>query len=725
MSVRYMMRVVCGVAASHALHQLARVLTLLGALALAACATDEARIGGAAGEWPVYGGSEWGDRYSQLDQINRLNVGELRQVWRYDAEPGGLQTSPLMIGGVLYAMTPTQDVIALDAASGKLLWRYDSGAPGEQPVRGLSAWTDGAERRLFTSHGVYLIALDMATGEPIDGFGEHGKLDLRQDLGRDPDTLATYLTSPGVVYRDLIIVGFRTSETRPAAPGAVRAYDVRTGERRWTFNLIPRPGERGYETWPLEVWRTAGGANAWAGMVLDKTRGIVYVPTGSAVDDFYGADRKGDNLYANSLVALDANTGRRLWHFQGVHHDILDRDFASPPALLTVKHGRKRIDAVAQPSKQGFVFVFDRVTGEPLFPIEERPVSISDVPGEQSSTTQPFPLKPAPFARQTLTADMLTRRTPEAHAAAREAFSRMRSDGPFAALTVGKQTVVFPGFDGGAEWGGAAVDRERGVIYINSNDIAWTGGLIETSPSADRGGAVYQQHCAVCHGVEREGAPPAFPRLVGISSRLADSEIARVIIEGKGRMPGFPHLQGLDLEPLLAFLRDSPERPQREVSAPAPAPSDQPKYRFTAYRKFLDPDGYPAVAPPWGTLNAIDLNTGEYLWTEPLGEYPELTAKGMVPTGTENYGGPIVTAGGLVIIGATIYDRKIRAFDSRSGRLLWHADLPFAGVATPITYMAGGRQFIVIATSGQREAKGPQGSAYVAFALPARARSAP
>lgn len=693
--------------------------SLAALAALSACVTGGGReAADRDGDWPVYGGSAAGDRFSGLDQIDASNVARLEQVWRFDAGEGGLQTSPLVIGGVLYAVTAAQKTVALDAATGALLWEYAPDAPGEQPVRGVSFWTDGHERRLFTSSGFHLVALDAATGRPILGFGEAGRVDLREHLGREPSDIAAFLTTPGVIHRDLIITGFRTGENRPAAPGAVRAYDVRTGQLRWTFNLIPKPGEAGHETWPAGAAEDAGGANAWAGMVLDAERGIVYVPTGSAVDDFYGGDRVGDNLFANSLVALDANTGKRLWHFQGVHHDVLDRDFPSPPVLLTVTHGGRRIDAVAQTSKQGFVFVFDRVTGKPLFPIEERPVPASDVPGEKASPTQPFALEPAPYARQSLSEDLLTTRTPAARAAALAAFAQMRHGGPFTPLTVGSKTIVFPGYDGGAEWGGPAVDRRRGVLYVNSNDIAWTGELAEArAASGDPGAAIYEAQCAACHGMRMEGAPPDFPRLSDARARLTREQVAEVIVRGKGRMPGFPHLEADELAILVGHVLGEPAGDKREAAA---QPGGTARYRFTGYHKFLDPDGYPAVAPPWGTLSAIDLNTGEYRWKVPLGEYPELAAMGLRDTGSENYGGPIVTAGGLVVIGATIYDRRIRAFDSGTGRLLWQAPLPFAGTATPITYMAGGRQLIVIATSGARDAGGPKGSAYVAFGLPLR-----
>lgn len=698
------------------------MVSLAGCL-IASCAGDVARdashgSNSSAQDWPAYGGGN-ADRFSPLTQLTPANVARLEEAWRFDSGSGGLQTSPLVIGRTLYGYTTTQAVFALDATTGRSLWTSNLGAEGRQPARGLSYWRDGTDERLFAGVMQDLWALDPRTGEPIRTFGDNGRVDLRRGLNEDDASNVTYLTSPGVVYRDLIIVGFRTSETRPAAPGAVRAYDVRTGAMKWIFHLIPRPGEHGHDTWPADAWKTAGGANAWAGLVVDEANGIVFVPTGSAVNDFYGADRTGDNLFANSLVALDAKTGKRLWHFQGVHHDIWDRDFPSPPVLLTVERDGRRIDAVAQTSKQGYVFVFERRTGRPLFPIEERPAPRSAAPGEYVSPTQPLPLAPEPFARQRLTADMLTKRTPQARAAALEAFGKFHNEGPFTPLTVDRQTVVFPGFDGGAEWGGPAVDPRRGILYVNSNDIAWTGGLIKTDAALATSAAIYQSQCAVCHGVDRTGSPPELPSLVGIGARMSAPDILAIVYQGRGRMPAFPNVPLDAAVALVDYLNGAgkPASDKSEVEGTTPSRS-LPSYQFTGYKKFLDPDGYPAVAPPWGTLSAIDLNDGRYLWKIPLGEYPALVAQGMRDTGSENYGGPIVTAAGVLFIGATIYDRKFRAIDAATGERLWETTLPFAGNATPVTYMIDGRQYVVIAASGARDRAGPQGSAYIAFALP-------
>lgn len=695
-------------------------------------------------DWPVYNGGVNGDHYSPLTQINRSNVHQLKVAWTFDThEKGGLQANPLVIGRILYAYTPSQKVIALDATTGKVIWIFDPGTPGTQPTRGLSYWTDGKNSILFAGALTNLYALDPATGKPILSFGDEGKIDLRKGL-TNGDYTATFaaLTTPGVIFKDTIIVGFRAPEAEPALHGDIRAFDVHTGGLRWSFHTIPHPGEYGYETWPKDAWKITGAANNWAGMSLDEKRGILYAPTGSAVTDFYGYDRAGDDLFADTLLALDANTGRRIWHFQDVHHDIWDRDFPSPPALVTVHRDGKAIEAVVQTTKQGFVFLFDRANGKPLFPIEEKAFPASNVPGEATSPTQPVPQLPLPYARQLLTADMLTTRTPEAHAWAEEQFKTFRSEGQFVPFSVDKQTVVFPGYDGGAEWGGPAVDPRNGVIYINANDVAWTGGLTANAAGGDAGANLYQSQCSMCHGADRKGSPPAFPSLIDVDKRLSDASISDLIHNGKARMPSFPGVTGERLTAILDFLKadpgamnttqiDSAQQASAGASARTTseetssksemgngAPAVEARYHFTGYRKFLDPDGYPAIIPPWGTLNAIDLNTGKYLWKIPLGEYPELAAKGMKGTGSENYGGPIVTAGGLVIVSATIYDRKIRAFDSQTGKLLWESELPYAGNATPATYMIGGKQYVVIAASGARNPNGPQGAAYVAFALP-------
>jgi quinoprotein glucose dehydrogenase len=664
-------------------------------------------------DWPAYGGAPENDHYSSLAQINRRNVKRLEVAWSFDTgEAGGLQTSPLEVDGVLYGITPTQKVFALDAATGKLFWKFDSGIRGTQPDRGLAYWTDGKDKRILVGVMNFVYALDAVTGTPVAGFGKDGRIDLRDDLGRDPSTLSIYLTSPGVIYKDLLIVGGREPETLPAPPGDIRAYDVRTGKLRWSFHTIPHPGEFGYDTWPKEAWKSSGAANNWTGMSLDAQRGIVYVPTGSAAMDFYGADRLGDDLFGDCLLALNAETGERIWHFQEVRHDIWDRDLPAPPALLTVKRDGKRVDAIAQTTKQGFVYVFERANGKPLFPIEYKKFPASDVPGEVAATEQPVPTKPAPFARQTISEDALTTRTPEAHQWALERFRKFRSEGQFVPFSVGKDTVVFPGFDGGAEWGGPAVDRETGIIYVNANEVAWTGALTEnTGEGSVR--SIYLNQCGVCHGEKMEGSPPAIPSLVGAVDRNTPAEVTAIIKNGKGRMQGFPNLTEEQVFALVNYISTGESK---ELTSTGPVPLSM-KYRFTGYHKFLDPEGYPAIAPPWGTLTAINVNTGEQVWKILLGEYPELAAKGQDKTGSENYGGPVVTAGGLLFIGASNFDQKFRAFDKATGKLLWETKLPFSGNATPITYEVNGLQFVVIAAGGGKDPRSGSGGVYVAFAL--------
>lgn len=678
-------------------------------------------------DWPVYGGTSENNHFSGLTQINRKNVKRLRIAWTFDTEEsGGLQTSPIVVDGVLYGLTPSQKVFALNAATGKLLWKFDSGVRGTQPDRGLAYWSDGGGGRILVGVMNFVYALDAPTGKTIASFGKDGRIDLREDLDRDPVTQSIYMTSPAVIYKDLMIVGGREAETLPASFGDVRAYDVRNGKLRWSFHTIPRPGEAGYETWPKEAWKTSGAANNWTGMTVDAVRGIVYVPTGSAAFDFYGADRIGDDLFADCLIALNAETGERIWHFQGVKHDLWDRDFPAPPVLLTVDREGKKVDAVAQTAKQGFVFLFDRTNGKPLFPLECRNYPPSDVPGEAAAPQQCLPTKPAPFARQLLTESLLSVRTAEVHDWALGKFRAFRSEGQFVPFSVGKDTVIFPGFDGGAEWGGAAADPETGILYVNANDVAWTGALAENTPSENTGNtpkAFYVSQCAVCHGENMAGSPPAIPSLVGIGDRKSGAEITATVRNGKGRMPGFSNLTDDQIAGLLSYLTNPGakesvvrENENKELVTAEPQPAAM-KYHFTGYRKFLDPDGYPAVAPPWGTLSAINLNTGEYAWKIPLGEYPELAAQGLRNTGTENYGGPVVTAGGLVFIGATNFDKKFRAFDKSTGALLWETTLPFAGNATPATYEVNGKQFVVIAAGGGKDLKSKSGGVYVAFAV--------
>jgi len=662
-------------------------------------------------DWPVNGGVD-NIRYSPLTEITKDNVGQLEVAWTYDSqdafEGSEMQSNPIVVDGVLYATTPTLKVIALDAETGALLWSFDpiaaTGAPRTRARhRGVTVHDD----RVFVAARSYLWALDRQTGEPIDTFGDEGRIDLREGLGRPAEGLSVSASSPGAIFEDLLIIGSSVPETLPAAPGHIRAFDVQTGEQRWMFRTIPAPGEFGYDTWPADAHEISGGANAWAGVTVDAVNGLVFAATGSASFDFYGSNRIGDNLFANSVLALDARTGERVWHFQAVHHDVWDWDFPASPNLVTVERDGRRIDAIAQITKTGYVYVFDRRTGEPLFPIEERPVPLSTIPGELLALTQPQPLMPPPFARQGLTEDMLTRRTPEAHAAVLEQFRTMKS-GMWEPPSL-EGTIIFPGFDGGGEWGGAAFDEASGLLFVNSNEMPWIMTLVPAITAS-----LYEMNCASCHGDDRRGSAAVPSSLENIGERFTRDELATLIREGTGTMPGFSAMGDRGINDMVEFLITGVDRgaDPAVTSAPTWLP-----YRSTGYTIFLDPDGYPATTPPWGTLNAIDLNSGEIRWQIPFGEFPELAEQGLTNTGSDNYGGPVVTASGLLFIGATNFDKKFRAYDALTGELLWETTLPAAGNATPSIYRLNGRQYVVIACGGGKNGA-PSGSSLVAFALP-------
>ncbi len=682
--------------------------------------------------WPVYLGDKASSHYSDLRQITPRNVEKLQLAWMYRA--GGIDSSnrsqiqcnPLIVNGVLYGTSPDLQLFALEAATGRELWRFNPasilGLSKAGVSRGLVYWEDGPDRRILYANDHWLHAIDAVTGSRIGSFGQQGSIDLKQDMGRDIGGLSLQVSTPGVVFGDLLIMGMRLGEgPAPAAPGHIRAFNIRTGKLVWRFHTIPQPGELGYETWPPNAHQYVGGANVWTGFALDERRGLVFCPTGSAAFDFWGGNRLGQNLFANCLIALDAKTGQRRWHQQLVHHDLWDRDLPAPPNLITLQHNGKRVDAVAQVTKSGHVFVFHRETGDPLFPIQEIPVPMSDLSGESAWPTQPIPSKPAPFSRQLLTYNELTDLSPVAHRQALERFAKLRPHTPFQPPSK-EGTIIFPGFDGGAEWGGAATDPD-GVLYVNANEMAWVLTMVETKRAVDgagapsSGAAIFNQICAACHGLDRTGnAAQNVPSLVGVEQRLKKADLLSLLKSGKGVMPSFDFLTTTQRDAVIDHLLGTTSAARSGDDLGGADALGIIPYSMTGYHRWLDTNGYPAIKPPWGTLNAIDLNTGDYRWRVPLGEYPELTAQGVPKTGTENYGGPVVTAGGLVFIGAS-RDEHLRAFDRKTGKELWKAKLPAAGYATPATYSVNGRQYVVIACGGGKIGT-RSGDNYVAFALP-------
>lgn len=706
---------------------------------LVACQSEQKDYSG----WPAYAGGKEGNRYSSNSQITPENVGQLTVAWTFSSHDKDSsnrsqnQCNPIVVDGILYGTTPRLKLFALHAATGQVKWIFDPVTVDTASKRdrfafykvnrGVVYWQNesGAEQRLFYSTGSKTWAIDANTGVPVKDFGKGGYIELSENLDRDPTTFNPYVagTTPGIIYQDLLIMGHRVAESADAAPGHIRAFDVRTGERKWIFHTIPQPSEVGHESWDdPNAWKEFGGANNWAGMSLDEERGILYVPTGSVSGDFYGGIRPGTNLFGNSLLALDAATGQYKWHFQVVHHDLWDRDLPANPNLVTLERDGKKIDAVAQITKHGYVFVFDRVTGKPVFPIEERPVPVSDLPGELAYPTQPFPVLPEPFSRQTFTLDDVSDLDSATHIEMVEKFKTIKYGTPFTPPS--KEGVwIFPGFDGGGEWGGAAVDPETGILYVNSSELPWSLTIIDipgkgNAPFTNRGEIVYGTYCVACHGPDRKGNGSSFPSLLGLQKKYTAQQAWSIIQQGKNMMPAFANIQGADKEALLAFLLDQESVSKEPATAEVKPGSilDKVPYTMTGYNRFLDSNGYPGIKPPWGTLNAIDLNSGKLLWKVPLGEYEELTKRGIEPTGTENYGGPLVTKSGLVFIAAT-KDEKIRAFDKKTGTVLWEAPLPAAGYATPATYMIEGTQYVVIACGGGKIGS-KSGDSYVAFALP-------
>jgi quinoprotein glucose dehydrogenase len=682
--------------------------------------------------WSVYKADANSSSYSQLDQINTSNVSQLKTAWTFAindmpqfAQPASSQCNPIIVDGILYAMSAKQWAYAVNAESGEQIWSYDpfNGGVGSGVSRGVTYWESGNDKRILYSAGNFLIALDARTGKLIESFGEKGKVNLNVGVRDDPEKIAVSMTSPGIVYKDLIICGSRLPDLYSTPPGYIRAYSCITGKLVWTFHTIPLPGEPGYETWPKDAYKYAGGANSWAGMAVDTKRGMVFMSLGSPTYDFYGADRLGENLFGNCVLALDAATGKHKWHYQTVHHDIWDYDLSAPPNLVTIKQDDKEIDAVAQITKQGFVFVLNRETGESLFPVEERPFPASNLPGEQAWPTQPIPVKPKPYARQMITENDLTDYSDSGHAAIVKKFRSMRYEGLYTPPDL-KGTLMFPGTRGGSNWGGAAFDPATNTLYIRSSEAPEIQTIIKEDPNKiaglpliDQGRRLYMSYCASCHGANKVGPSPN-PSLVDLDKRMTRANALDKIKKGGGLMPPYAGvLKENELDAIVAFVHSVAPASAKTAKTETDSNSQKRDIFFlntTGYVTWKDPGGNPAIRPPWGTLHALNLSTGEYTWQLPLGNDEKRQLNGQAETGLEGKSGPIVTAGGLIFI-AGAEDKKLRAFEKSSGKLLWETTLPAIANATACTYQVNGKQYVALSVGGTKEK--PSGS-IMAFALP-------
>jgi quinoprotein glucose dehydrogenase len=690
--------------------------------------------------WNSYNGSPENIHYSSLKQIDTSNVKNLQVAWTYhtgDADTihnSQIQCNAIMVDSVLFGTSPQMKLFALNAKTGEQEWvfnPFDSIATADKGFffilnncRGMAYWTDQkTDRRIFYTAGSNLYCINADNGQRIQNFAIDGKLDLHNDLDRDVNDLFVTSTSPPIIYKNILIVGTRVDEGPKAAPGHIRAYDVKTGKRLWIFHTIPFPGEEGHDTWnDSAAYKFIGGANAWNGFSLDEKRGIVYAAVGSASYDFYGGRRLGNNLFANCVLALDANTGKKIWHFQTVHHDVWDRDLSSPPLLVTIKKDGNPVDAAVVTTKTGFIYVFNRETGKPVYNVTEKPVpTLSELKGEKLSPVQPFPTSPAPFMRQKFTEkDINPYLSDSSFQDVAKKFASYKHDHMFEPISPAG-TIVFPGLDGGGEWGGPSFDPQTGVLYVNANEMAWVLTAVDISTKASPGESfeqagkrLYKNNCMSCHGTERQGSGN-FPSLIGVEKKYTNDAFYNLIQSGRRMMPAFKQLNENEQEAIASYiLKIESSKTKKYVDKKRDSLFALP-YTITGYNKFLSKEGYPAISPPWGTLNAIDLGTGKYIWKEPLGN--DTAFKNAVqPTGTENYGGSVVTAGGLLFVAAT-KDAKFRAFNKRTGQLLWEYNLPTAAFATPSVYEVNGRQYVVIACGGGK-LKTKSGDSYIAFTLP-------
>ncbi len=683
--------------------------------------------------WPKFSGGNKSLQYSPLNQIDTTNVMNLVKAWEYstgdfknEKPKGQIQCNPIIIDGILYGTSPKLKLFALDAETSKELWVFDPNKKlhlGRNVNRGICYWEGEFSKRIFYSIGEYLYCINAETGKPIMDFGNKGKISLKRGLEKRNKDLFVVSTSPGIVFDDKIIMGTRVSENANAASGAIQAFNVKTGLIEWVFNTIPRPGEFMFDSWPKGAYKSIGGANSWAGISLDLKRKMIFVPTGSAAYDFYGGNREGDNLFANCIIAINAETGKRIWHYQITHHDLWDRDVPAQPTLITLEKDGKHIDAVTIATKTGHVFVLDRDTGIPIFPVEEREVPKSDIPGEKTSKTQPFPIVPPPFTRQIFDESEITDISSESYNYVKNELKKYRTGSQYLPPSF-QGSILFPEFNGGAAWGGTAYDTDNQLLIVNSKEkpgiLTLKKNIVKKYDDGDKidlGSEEFKRNCSMCHGIDKKGNPGnGIPTLINIKDRLEIKEIESIVKNGQGgRMPGFGHLKEATRKAIVNYLLGLKNVEVDPHMLGSESNSSLP-YSHTGYNRFYDQEGYPAIKPPWGTLTAINLKEGIIQWQVPLGEYEELTKRGIPKTGRDNLGGPVVTAGGLIFIAATS-DEFIRAFNIKTGDEVWKYKLPAGGYATPSVYMVDGKEFVVIACGGGKF-KTKSNDKYVAFCLP-------
>lgn len=703
-------------------------------------------------DWGIYRGDKKATQYSELDQINTDNVHLLEKVWEYqyegEAESPGLYSNPIIVDGLLYFNTPRMETVALNAATGEEVWVFDPAVHNDGTVvrsrsRGLVYWEDenGNNQRIFNAVRDRVYALDAKTGKLIEPFGqfEGSKfIDLRYNLPIPPELADIEITTQGVVYKNYLIIPGRQHEGNSATPGDIRAYNALTGEFEWIFNTIPLPGQFGHDTWEWEEDMIYGAANPWGGLTVDEERGWVFAATGSAAGEFiYGGSRKGENLFANCVLALDATTGERKWHYQVIHHDIWDYDLPPSPMLVTTTTEAGTRDVVVQMGKLPFMFVLDRDTGEPVFPVLEMPVpAFKGVPGEQPHPTQPWPIKPPPLVRTAMYESDITDITPESHAYVLEQFKKYRTGPVYTPASI-EGTITTPGIHGSVEWPGGAFDPATNMVFVAVNELPTVHTLTPIAPDnpvknmtpVQRGARMYNTNCAHCHGLNKVGNPP-FPPLTNLTK--SDDEIKQILENGYGEMPSFSNLSDDEKNSIIAYLNDHTTGAEGIGTAQPDSANQVPVWSGTGSggdwktttpqyvnraRFFVDHMGFPAIKPPWGQLIAVDIAEGEIRWKVPLGEYPELVKMGIRNTGTEVFGGPVVTAGNIIFIGGTP-DEKIRAFSKHDGTLLWEYQLPAGAYATPSVYLIDGKQYVVICAGGAGKLGTRAGKSVIAFAIP-------